>query len=314
VEDSQAGNEWIALVDIGSNAVRCVVARLDARPGVEVTFRRRVQTRLGASATDELPNEAVKATLRTARRFLNGVARDCGQARLLCVATAAVRDAKNSDALLDPLGKLGMREIRVLSGQEEGQLGAEAALRALPIERGVVIDLGGGSLQSTPVEGGVLGASQSVPLGVARLSRRFLPTDPPTPSEVDALRTEVRARLQPLLRPYATGDRALASGGTVHALARLALARAGLASDTEATHGYTLRRSELSALRAWLEPMTLEQRRGAAGIEPERADVIVAGALVLEEYLALSGFPELTASRTSVREAVLWREAMTLAR
>jgi exopolyphosphatase/guanosine-5'-triphosphate,3'-diphosphate pyrophosphatase len=312
VDTLQVTNEWVALVDIGSNAVRCVVARLDANPGVEVTFRRRVQTRLGASASDELPKAGVQATLRTTKRFLEEVTRNCQQARLLCVATAAVRDAKNRDALLAPLGELGVREVRILSGSEEGQLGAEAALRALPIEDGVIIDLGGGSLQSTPVEGGVLQGSQSVPLGVARLSRRFLGSDPATPAELDALRAEVRAQLQPLLRPRSEGDRVLTSGGTVHALARLALSRREPEGDPQATHGYVLSREELGAMRAWLEPLSREQLGNAPGIQPERADVILAGAIVLEEYLALSGFSELTASRTSVREGVLWREAMAL--
>ncbi len=310
---SQAVADWVALVDIGSNAVRCVAARLDTRPGFEVVLRRRVQTRLGASLTDELPADAVKATLRATRRFLERVRRDHRGARVLCVATAAVRDASNRESLLTGLGELGVEEIRILSGPEEGQLGAEAALRALPLEHGVILDLGGGSLQLSPVESGVIGQSESVPLGVARLSRRFLVSDPPTPGEIEALRAEVRTRLPALLDRVASGDRTLASGGTVHALARIALVNREPGGSALPTHDCRLLHAEVSALRAQLEPMTLQARAGAPGVSPERADVIVAGAIVLEEYLARSGHGGRTACRTSVRDGVLWREAARLA-
>jgi exopolyphosphatase/guanosine-5'-triphosphate,3'-diphosphate pyrophosphatase len=305
----------LALVDIGSNAVRCVLAKLDARPGFEILRRRREQTRLGASHSDLLPLDAVKATLHAVRRFLERVRRDHGRVRTLVVATAAVRDATNRDALLAPLVELGVQEIRILSGEEEGRLGARAALRVLPIERGMVVDLGGGSLQITPVEGGAIQRSASVPIGCARLLRRFLESDPASPGELEALRAEVHARMQPLLRSVPSEGRALVSGGVVNALASLALARdpaTPLLRSKQQTHGYVLRPGEVSALRIWLEPMTLHGRSSAPGLKAERADVIVIGAIVAEELLALSGYPELTVSRTSVREGVLWHEATKL--
>lgn len=316
VGKSRVASESIALVDIGSNALRCVVARLDARPGVEVTFRERVQTRLGQSSGDELPPAAVDATLKAARRFLKRVRRDHEGARVLAVATAAVRDAKNRDALLSPLGELGVHEIRILSGSEEGRLGAEAALRASPLDRGMVVDLGGGSLQLTPVEAGAIGASQSAPIGVARLLRRFLESDPARPGELEALRAELRSHLQRLLEGAPRDGRALVSGGVVNALARAALSRRDPAADPAKlqTHGCALAASEISALRAWLEPMTLQHRASAHGVKPDRADVIVVGAIVLEELLGSTRYPALTVSRTSVREAVLWREAEKLSR
>jgi len=306
--------QTIALVDIGSNAVRCVVARLDDRPGVKVEFRRRVQTRLGASPSNELPPEAVRKTLRAVRQFLKRARRDHQPARLLCIATSAVRDATNRDTLLGPLAELGLAPVRILSGAEEGRLGAEAALRALPIEHGVILDLGGGSLQLTPVTDAAIHASQSVPLGVARLARRFLTTDPAAPDEITALRAEVRAQLAPLLRQLPAGGQALISGGTVHALVRLALTRETPTRATPRTHGQSLHLAAVRALRAWLEPMTLDERTRAPGVDPERADVLPVAALVLEELHASSPIPALTACRSSVREAILWHEAAKLAR
>jgi exopolyphosphatase/guanosine-5'-triphosphate,3'-diphosphate pyrophosphatase len=314
VGKSPAGTESLALVDIGSNAVRGVLARLEARPGVEVTFRERVQTRLGASSSDELPPAAIEATLRAARRFLKRVRRDHGPARVLVVATAAVRDASNREALLEPLGELGVDEIRVLSGSEEGRLGAEAALRASPLQRGTVVDLGGGSLQVTPIEGGTILSSQSAPIGVARMLRRFLESDPAQPNELMALRAELRLHLQRLFERVPAEGRALVSGGVVNAIARAALSRRDAAADPGRleTHGCVLDAGEIGTLRAWLEPMTVQHRANARGVKPDRADVIVAGAIVLEELLASSRYSALTVSRTSVREGVLWREAEKL--
>lgn len=306
--------QTVALVDIGSNAVRCVVARLDARPGVELVFRRRVQTRLGASLNNELPAEAVKKTLRAVRRFLKRARRDHAPERVLCVATSAVRDAINRDTLLGPLAELGLAPVRILSGAEEGRLGAEAALRALPIEHGVILDLGGGSLQLTPVIDAAIHESQSVPLGVARLARRFLTTDPAAPTEIAALRAEVHTQLAPLLRHVPPGGQALISGGTVHALVRLVLAGKDSTSGAQRTHAQVLHRDDVRALRVWLEPMTLDERTRAPGVDPDRADVLPVAALVLEALLASSQIPALTACRSSVREAILWREAAKLTR
>lgn len=308
--------DLIALLDIGSNAVRFVLARLDPRPGFEVLARERVQTRLGASQGDALPAAAIDDTVRASKRFLKQVRRDHGDVRVLAIATAATRDALNRDALLAPLSELGVQDVRVLSGPEEGRLGAEAVLRALPMAEGVVIDLGGGSLQVSRVCASALQPSISVPLGVARLLRRFLPSDPPLGSELRALRAEARAQLTPLLAAAPSSGRMLVSGGTVNALARLGLARRDPARPLPAksqTHGCTLTVAELTSLCDWLEPMPLQRRSSERGIEPDRADVIVVGAVVLEEALALSGYPALTVSRTSVREGVLWHEAAALA-
>jgi exopolyphosphatase / guanosine-5'-triphosphate,3'-diphosphate pyrophosphatase len=313
--DSSPFAESLALLDIGSNALRCLVARLDDRPGFEIALRQRVLTRLGDSPSGLLPSAAIDATLRAARRFLKKVRRKHEGARVLALATAAVRDAENRDALLAPLAELGVQDVRILSGSEEGRLGAEAACRAWPIERGLIVDVGGGSLQVTGVIDGVLQESASVPLGVVRLTTRFIDDDPASPRELASLRAEIQEELAPLLRAVPADGVLLASGGVVSALGRLTLGRraAALGEVVDVpTHGSKLDRSELRLLRAWLEPMPLRERAAAPGLKPERADVILTGAILLEELLVASGFEALTISRTSVREGVLWREAQKL--
>lgn len=276
-------------------------------------LRRRVRSRLGASPTHVLPAAAIEATLRSVERFLADVSRDRGPVRYLGVATAAVRDAQNRDDLLLPLAQLGVKEIRVLSGAEEGRIGAEVALRSKPIERGLVVDLGGGSLQVTTVLDGTLRPSASVPLGCVRLLRRFVEREPPQARELDALRFEVRQRLRPLMLPVPPNGDALISGGIVKVLAKLALSRqSSVSARPRKARGSKLNYDQVSALREWLEPMTLKQRKVALGRKSERADIVVIGAIVVEELITLSGYPELTVSRTSVREGILLGEAAKL--
>jgi exopolyphosphatase/guanosine-5'-triphosphate,3'-diphosphate pyrophosphatase len=154
--------EYIVLLDFGSNAVRFVLARVQKR-GFRVVDESRLRTRLAVGSRGELSEQAIEHSLRAAQRFL-GHAR-FAQPRIMAVATAAVRDAPNTDSLASRLGALGAGELRVLSGIEEARLGAEAALRALPLKHGAVIDLGGGSLQWTTIRDRRLGRALSLPLG-----------------------------------------------------------------------------------------------------------------------------------------------------
>jgi exopolyphosphatase / guanosine-5'-triphosphate,3'-diphosphate pyrophosphatase len=314
VAPANGTSESIALLDIGSNALRCLLARIDGRPGFEILTRQRVQTRLGDASNGLLPRAAIDATVAGVGAFLAEARRGASAPRVLAVATAAVRDAENRTELLRRLSELGVGEVRILSGREEAELGAEAALRALPVTRGLVADLGGGSLQVTRIERGNIVDSGSVPLGVARLMRRFLQHDPPKGSELTALRGEVREQIRPLLRPVAPASEGtiLASGGIVKTLARLEIGRAP--EPVPQPHGYVLTLGRLRKLREKLAPLPLTDRAAFRGLKAERADVIVPGAIVLEELLENTGYAKLTVCSTSVREGVLWREAQKLER
>ena len=127
--------ELLALVDLGSNAARFVVARIDPGVGFRVVRAERVQTRLGAGPRGRLPLDAVDRTLRSVHRFLHGLGNggpgNGGRPRVVAVATAAVRDAPNRDRLLEPLRRGEGVKVEILSGAQEAQLGALAAMRSL---------------------------------------------------------------------------------------------------------------------------------------------------------------------------------------
>ena len=215
--------ELIALVDLGSNASRFLLARVVEGRGFEVLQKERVQTRLGDGPPGRLRPAAVDATLDCVHRFLRRV-RNGRSPRVVAIATAAVRDATNRDLLLDALREREGVAVRVLTGPEEARLGAEAAMLSLPIRDGIVADLGGASLQLTQVRDRHLGRSVSLPLGTIRLTQRFLRGDPPSPAEVERLRREVGELLTQALPTGRPGDRLIGLGGTVRSLGRIHLA------------------------------------------------------------------------------------------
>jgi exopolyphosphatase / guanosine-5'-triphosphate,3'-diphosphate pyrophosphatase len=298
-------SERLAVVDVGSNAVRLVLARVT--PGVEfrVLRQERVQTRLAGHPSGRLPRAAVRQTLSAVRDFLAEVRSEHGP-RVLAIATAAVRDAPNAERLLVPLRREAGVEVKVLSGAEEARLGAAAALWGQPVQRGAVVDLGGGSLQITRVRAGRIARVASVPLGAVRTTLRFLRHDPPRPDEIQALRRETRDRLLGVLPRAQAGDALIGLGGSLRALRRIVAD--GDRHGAAAARARRLRRADVTAVRERLEPLTGRQRRRVPGLKAERADVILAGAVVIEEMMMLGGYEVLTLSDHGVRHGLLIHE------
>jgi len=301
-----AMSERVALIDLGSNAARFLLAEIQPGVGAHVLHEERAQTRLGAGPRGTLPRQAIQDTLVAARRFLRSV-RNGNSPRVLAVATAAVREAANRDRLLEPLRRRDHVDVRVLSGVEEARLAALAARRSLDVRRALVADLGGGSLQLARVRGGEVTAAASVPLGVIRLSRGFLRHDPPLSREVRALRDEIRDQVVGALLPAEPGESIVGIGGTVRALAAMHLRACG--GRRGGRHGLRLRQSDITALRERLQGLSSRRRRRVPGLKAERADIIVAGAVVIEELMGLGGYLTLTVCMRGVRDGVLLREA-----
>jgi exopolyphosphatase / guanosine-5'-triphosphate,3'-diphosphate pyrophosphatase len=298
-------SERLAVLDLGSNAVRLILATVT--PGVDfrVLRQERVQTRLAGHRRGLLPGAGVEQTLKAVSRFLAEV-RQGSSPRVLAVATAAIRDAPNADRLLASLRRDEGVKVRVLSGLEEARLGAAAVLWRRPLDRGAIVDLGGGSLQVTRVRAGRIVRVASVPLGAVRTTLRFLRHDPPRAREIQTLRRETRDRLLGVLPRAHPGDALIGLGGSLRALGRVFLK--SIDRNGATPHWLRLRREEIAGLRARLEPLTVRQRRRVRGLKAERADVIVAGAVVIEELMTLGGYEILTVCDEGVRHGLLLQE------
>jgi exopolyphosphatase/guanosine-5'-triphosphate,3'-diphosphate pyrophosphatase len=296
----------VVLMDLGSNAVRCVLAEITPGLGYRILRKTRTQTRLGSGLNGHLSPRAIRETLQAVHGFLQTLPRD-EDLKVLAVATAAARDADNRDALLEPLRREAGIEVSILSGEEEARLGAIAALRTFAVINGLIIDLGGGSLQTTEVRNRSAAATASFPLGAVRMTDRFLHHDPPIPGEIEKLRREIRRHLAGSLPVVRRHGEMVGLGGTVRALARIHL---GLESDQDDfRQGLRLTRAAVTAIRANVQELSLGQRQRVPGLKAERADIIVAGAVVVEELMTLADSSALTVCKNGVRDGILLHEA-----
>jgi exopolyphosphatase/guanosine-5'-triphosphate,3'-diphosphate pyrophosphatase len=276
----------VGVVDLGTNSTRLLVAEVEDGTVRELD-RRLTITRLGEGVDERrllLPTALarVRNTLADYRRVLEA----SGVERTLAVATSAVRDAENGEAFLGEVEWSYGFDTRLLTGDEEARLtyaGVSAGRTLAP--RTLVVDVGGGSTEL------VLGDwHRSLDLGCVRLTERFLGSDPPTPAELTACREHVRAVLPEEPRP----THAVGVAGTVTTLAVLFL---GLDEEDPAlVHGNRLAAAWIDAEVDRLASLPVSELRQIRGMHPDRAPVIVAGALVVAETLRHFGLAELEVS------------------
>jgi len=284
----------VAAVDLGTNSTRLLVADVVNGELSEVV-RRLMVTRLGEGVDARrrllpVPITRVRNCLVDYRRELESL----GATRTLAIATSAVRDAENGEAFLGETEWSYGFTTRLLDGREEAALMARGVLVGRPAPADVLlVDIGGGSTELVRCVRGEVDLATSLDVGVVRLTERFLCADPPAPRELLAAATQVR-RLLPALGPTT----AIGVAGTVTTLAALDL---GLrVYEPDKTHGHRVSREAVEDWLARLARMTTAERRGVPGIEPGRAPVIVAGALILREILDAYGLTEIEASEHDI--------------
>jgi exopolyphosphatase / guanosine-5'-triphosphate,3'-diphosphate pyrophosphatase len=277
----------VGVVDLGTNSTRLLVADVDDGR-VEEVARRLTLTSLGEGVDERrkllpLPIARVRNALSEYRRELE----QAGAERTLAIGTSAIRDAENGEAFLGEIEWSYGFSTRLLSGEEEGELTRRGVAGERELEPGtLVLDVGGGSTELI-----VDGSRTSLDLGCVRLTERFLASDPPTRHELDAAAAQVREAL-PGLEP----KRAIGVAGTVTTLAALELG----GYDLERVHGHRSSRDEIEAQLERLASLPLPVRRELPGLEPDRAPVIIAGAIIVREVLDRYGLDELRVSERDI--------------
>ena len=307
----------LAAIDVGSNTVLLVVA--ERRGGrLEPVVERAEITRLGrgVDASGRLSPEAIRDTVEALGRFA-AEARALGAARIVCVATSAARDARNGAEFFAAARAIAGLTPEVISGEEEARLVYASAWRDFGLGGGdglpaglplAVLDVGGGSTEFTWGDGPAPRGRVSLQVGAVRLTERHVSTDPISAADERRLRDAAREALRPLaaLAPP-PGARLVAVAGTVTTLA--AVAQALPAYDAARVHGAALSLDDVEALVARLAALPVAARAALPGMEPKRADVIVAGAIVVAEAMRATGFDRLTVSDRGVRWGLLYDRA-----
>jgi exopolyphosphatase / guanosine-5'-triphosphate,3'-diphosphate pyrophosphatase len=299
----------VATIDIGTNSVLLLVAERRGAALVPVLERATI-TRLGqgVDATRALDPQAIERTLACLAGYAAEI-QASGASRVGVVGTSAMRDACGGEVLVERARELLGVAPRVISGREEAELTFAGALAGLDLEGPVVVfDLGGGSTEvilGTAGPDDMVEQAVSLDVGSVRLSERHVRSDPPGAAELLAVRHDARAALATLgarwSLPGAPAPRAPLVGvaGTVTTLAAYVLGVSPY--DAERVHGARISAAEVAGATGRLSAMRLEERRSVPAIDPKRADVIVAGALIVEEILAWAGAAELLVSDRGVR-------------
>ncbi|HTY53945.1 MAG TPA: Ppx/GppA phosphatase family protein [Candidatus Binataceae bacterium] len=298
----------IAAIDIGSNSIHMVTARI-GRGGFEILDRAKEMVRLGSGTLmhGRLSAETMEFGFRTLATFKRLAERQ-GADPILAVATSAVREASNGgEFVLRAWEELGLK-IDVITGAEEGRLIFEAVRHAIDLRdhRAVVVDIGGGSIEVMQSSGGRLQWQKSFKLGVTRMTEQFIHSDPPKSSEMSALKSHARRLLFPA---FARARRVkptlmIGTSGTLLSVTGIAeTLRAGKAA--ERLHNHVLRRGDLAKLLELVVDRSEEQRERIPGLDRRRVDLLPAGTVLADVLLKGLRMREMRACEWALREGII---------
>jgi exopolyphosphatase / guanosine-5'-triphosphate,3'-diphosphate pyrophosphatase len=298
-----------AFIDIGTNTILCLIAEVRDGERFRVLDDLAEITRLGQGVgeTFKISAEGEARSREVLERYLNQC-RDLGVEEIHAVGTSALRDAANSKEVRERLKHhLGL-DIRVLSGEEEAAYSFLAVQRGLSLsgQELLVVDIGGGSTEFIWGNDTGIQRAASVDLGSVRLTERFLRSDPVTAEEcalvVEAVNRELTALRQ--ASAYAPAVKMIGIAGTFTTLA--AVEKRLLRYSHSDVHGSRLTLSEVQRQRKLFQRKSIQERKKIPGLEPKRADVILAGAILIEQIMTQFQTDQVIVSDQGVRYGLLY--------
>ena len=299
----------LAAIDIGTNSLHMIVVRVRPDLSFEVIDREKEMVRLGAGGLDgrALTPEAMHAAHQVMSKFRR-LAESHKVDEIIAAATSATREAENGGKFLRAVAhETGIRP-RVISGTEEARLIPRAAVYGVgsPGDIAVVVDIGGGSVEISRGTGDTADTGRSFKAGVLRLSERFITSDPISPHDERKLLKYVDAEMGDYLdRIAAAGfDRVVGTSGTILSLGAIAAAQQGIRAG-ELLRNRRVPAKQLRRVCKELVGLSLEKRLRVPGLEPRRADLAVAGAILLDAILRRLDATEITLSDLSLREGLV---------
>ena len=306
-----------AAIDIGTVTCRLLIADVSPDGDIAEVFRDRAITDLGQGVdeTGRLAPEAIERVGVAVDRFMAEIRereRELGATiPLMAVATSASRDAENADEFAARLACAGV-ELSIIPGEREAALSFAGASSAFPGERVVVVDSGGGS---TEVITGRAGSdpdwAHSFDVGCRRVTERFLHGDPPVPDELaraaEWVDAEFADRITALRESGQLDGRMVAVAGTATSMVSIRDEMA--VYDRSLVHGATVTSADVDAILGRLSRMTLDERRDVVGLEPGRAPVIVAGALILQRFMRLAAIDAFAVSERDILHGLIMSQS-----
>lgn len=299
-----------AAIDLGSHTARLLIARRSPTSswGWLPIERRRAYVRLAADEGGGKNSDTGPRTTARIVDVLSDFARRIAHyhvKEVRGVATGIIREPMYGEGLLSRLYQATGIRIELISGEREARLSGLGARRVLCIQGdALVFDLGGSTTEFLQEQQGKQGA-WSIPLGAAVLTRRFIHSDPPRLDELKAVSQEVQERLRPVRQEISGIPLAVGTGGTVVTLAAMVHGISWEDISPERLNGLRLSLSQMEACLSQMKMLTSAERSVRLGLDPGRADVIVAGALAVVEIMRFLESPDLTVGMSDLLEGLL---------
>jgi exopolyphosphatase/guanosine-5'-triphosphate,3'-diphosphate pyrophosphatase len=298
----------LAVIDLGSNSARVVVLQVSSEGQLEILADARSSLQLARHVDNKgkLVNGALTGAVDAVRDF-QAVALAAGARRTVAVATAAIRNATNRDQVVDRIHTATGLTLRVIEGDDEARYAFLGAIHGLPVDSGMLMDVGGGSLELAYFVDRRPLRWWTLPLGALLATDRFLRNDPPRPSEIAELRDHVVRSLHSAAVPELDeGSGMVGTGGTVRNLAKVHLR--SVAHPIARVDNYVMQRRDVREVATRLLSRNLPRRRAMAGLSTDRADSITGGAVVVMTTLETAGARALVVSGHGLREGVALAE------
>ncbi len=306
---AKGSTKRFAAIDIGTNTILLLIAEL----GEDGTFRllddRAEITRLGEGVdrSRQIGSEGEERSVQVLKGYLERC-KNLAVEEIVAVGTSALRDAHNAEDFKARLKQELGWDLRVLSGEEEAVYSYLAVQRGLALEgkEALVVDVGGGSTEFIWGRGGALHRSISLNLGSVRLTERFLISDPAREEECARLAMTIDRGLEPLRVDWTMEGRFRTMVGIAGTFTTLVAIEKGLRQYSHSeVHGSLLHRAEVLRQIQLFKTKTIAERREIPGLEPKRADVILAGALLIDRIMALFRVDQVTVSDQGIRYGLL---------
>ena len=297
----------LAAVDIGTNSIRLVVAEVQSDGSYRVLDQDREMTRLGRGLYDRgrIGDEPMEQSLQTLGR-MKAIAEGFNARELRAIATSAVREAANGRDFVREAWRRCRVRVEVVPPEEEARLAFRSVSRHYDLSDRLtaIVDIGGGSAEVILAAGGVIDQVVSLPLGAVRLTERYCKSDPLRSKHWKALRRGIDATIKEMMgKPPFAAEVMIGSGGTFTNLAEMAQ----LERDGKVAHArdHAISRAEVVRLLDRLRETPLEARRQIPGLNPQRADIIIAGVAAVARLMRRLGTQRVLVNDRGIRDGVL---------
>jgi len=299
----------LAAIDIGTNSIKLLVANVEEDGALDVVLREKAMVRLGSETlrTGRLTPEAIEAGVSTVEHLAK-LAAGSGAEVVRTVATCAVREAANSDEFVAAVRKRTGLRVDVISGEEEARLINLAVRSEFPASNDplFLVDIGGGSTEFVVSNGSRVLLTESLPMGVVRLSDRHGRSDPPSDRDVREMKKAIRAvagRAAQAVRKKGFKT-CVGSSGTIQSLS-LVHEAAVLGREPNPTGHRTLTRAALKRVNKLLRRTNEKEKLRIPGLDPRRRDIAVPGGLLLAWILKRTGADAIVVGERGLREGLL---------